>query len=432
MTSTRPLRSLAPLAAAVGLVAVGLLGHDWRPPATTVTKAQRPPRLTTGFAPRRETPPLRPPQPPARQAGPAFLADRTRPAGPAYVTDLPSEAQRPSAISFAVSKPAGPLARPLPLFTDTTAVVVPAEGLVVGAPPTTVPPTTVPPTTTRAPKRAKATPTTVTVAPNTAAPTAAAPPSSAPPVVVPPSGLVIPAPGTPTIPTTLAPTPTMTTMTTVAPTPTTVGVVPLPVSTTPSTAASTVAPTTAEVTTRPATTAPRVGVGPRPTIMVRPVTEGRDAPALPSGETPLPTVAPSAPSNAEPKTYTFVGATGPAPARHPQADAAVAEALGHVGTPYIWGGEGPDGFDCSGLSLVAWRAAGVALPHQSRSQFAQTVRINVADLAPGDLLFFGDPIHHLGIYLGDGKMVEAAKPGTNVRTSTIKRRDLVGIGRITA
>lgn len=97
----------------------------------------------------------------------------------------------------------------------------------------------------------------------------------------------------------------------------------------------------------------------------------------------------------------------------------------------MWAAEGPDGFDCSGLSLVAWRAGGVTLPHQSRSQFVRSTRINLADIAPGDLLFFGEPIHHLGIYIGDGKMVEAAKPGTNVRISTIKRRDLVGIGRVT-
>ena len=109
----------------------------------------------------------------------------------------------------------------------------------------------------------------------------------------------------------------------------------------------------------------------------------------------------------------------------------MAEALTHLGVPYVWAAEGPDGFDCSGLALVAWRAAGVILPHQSRSQFLRTVRINLADIAPGDLLFFGDPIHHLGIYVGDGKMIEAAKPGTNVKISAIKRRDLVGIGRVT-
>jgi cell wall-associated NlpC family hydrolase len=400
-------------------------------------------------------------RPAERLAGPAVIPEPRAPAGPASVADS-------APVQFAVSKPAGAFARPLPLFTDTTSVV-PPEGLIITvstvstAPATTAAPTTtVAPTTTRAPKRAKTTPTTVTVAPT---PTTVPAPVAAPPVLVPPGGLVIPAPGTPTTtpPTTAVPT---------TP-PTTLGVIPLPVSTTPSTAASTLptaAPTTVVVTTRPATTvprsttttlalvplpastapttvpaavstptatppttivsattAPRVGVGPRPTIVVRPVTEGRDAPPLPPGETPLPT---APPSSTEPKTFTFVGATGPAPARHPQADAAVAEAMSHVGTPYVWGGEGPDGFDCSGLSLVAWRAVGVALPHQSRSQFAQTVRINQADLAPGDLLFFGDPIHHLGIYIGDGKMVEAAKPGTNVKTSTIKRRDLVGIGRI--
>ena len=169
-----------------------------------------------------------------------------------------------------------------------------------------------------------------------------------------------------------------------------------------------------------------------PAIVIRPVTELRTAPVLPvAGETPLPPPDGASAISASPKTYTFVAASGPPPAPHPQADAVVVAALAKVGIPYLWGGETDAGYDCSGLSKVAWQAAGVNIVHQSTVQFNQTVRINLADIAPGDLLFFGDPIHHLGIYVGDGKMVEAPKPGMSVRVVSIKRRDLVGIGRIT-
>lgn len=140
----------------------------------------------------------------------------------------------------------------------------------------------------------------------------------------------------------------------------------------------------------------------------------------------------SAPTSTVPKVYTFIGATTPPPAPLPGAATAVAEALTKLGIAYVWGGEGPDGYDCSGLSMIAWRAAGVKLPHQSQLQFNRTARVNLADIAPGDLVFFGDPIHHLGVYIGDGKMIEAPKPGINIRIVSIKRKDLVGIGRVTA
>jgi peptidoglycan DL-endopeptidase CwlO len=104
--------------------------------------------------------------------------------------------------------------------------------------------------------------------------------------------------------------------------------------------------------------------------------------------------------------------------------------LAQVGQPYLWGGEGVGGFDCSGLSMMAWRTVGGRLTHNSRIQFTQTVRLNLDNLEPGDLVFYGDPIHHLGIYIGDGRMVEAAREGVPIRISSIRRRDLVGAGRV--
>jgi cell wall-associated NlpC family hydrolase len=123
--------------------------------------------------------------------------------------------------------------------------------------------------------------------------------------------------------------------------------------------------------------------------------------------------------------------SGPnAPAPNPRAAIAVAEAKKQIGKPYRWGGEGPDSFDCSGLTMYAWKAAGVSLSHSAAAQYNETTRIPVSAIQPGDLLFFGRPIHHNGMYVGDGTMVEASQTGVPVRYAPAFRRDLVGVGRV--
>lgn len=112
------------------------------------------------------------------------------------------------------------------------------------------------------------------------------------------------------------------------------------------------------------------------------------------------------------------------------AAAAVAEARRQLGKPYRWGGAGPDSFDCSGLTMWAWRAGGKSLPHSSRAQFSATSRIPLSQIQPGDLVFYGSPIHHMGIYVGGGTMVEASQTGTPVRYASIYRRDMAGVGRV--
>lgn len=112
------------------------------------------------------------------------------------------------------------------------------------------------------------------------------------------------------------------------------------------------------------------------------------------------------------------------------ADAAIAEARRQLGKPYEWGGSGPDSFDCSGLTSWAWRAGGERLSHSSRAQWSETSRVPMSDLQPGDLLFYGEPIHHVGLYIGDGQMIEAPETGKNVRIASIYRSDLVGAGRV--
>jgi cell wall-associated NlpC family hydrolase len=119
----------------------------------------------------------------------------------------------------------------------------------------------------------------------------------------------------------------------------------------------------------------------------------------------------------------------PAPAPNAGAQAAVEAALSQVGKPYEWAAVGPDSYDCSGLTLWAWAHAGVSLPHNSGMQYAATPRVDRSDWQPGDLLFFGSPIHHVGMYIGNGQMVEAPYTGAQVRVNSAIRSDYVGAGR---
>ena len=95
---------------------------------------------------------------------------------------------------------------------------------------------------------------------------------------------------------------------------------------------------------------------------------------------------------------------------------AVAYALSKVGHPYVAGAAGPYAFDCSGLTMAAYRAAGVSLPHYSYSQFDVTRRVSRGDLRPGDLVFyFGYGAHHVSMYIGGGMMVSASNPSAGVQ-----------------
>jgi peptidoglycan DL-endopeptidase CwlO len=129
----------------------------------------------------------------------------------------------------------------------------------------------------------------------------------------------------------------------------------------------------------------------------------------------------------------FGGAGAPSGA----AGRAVAFARSQLGKPYVWGASGPSSYDCSGLIMAAYRSAGVWLPRVSRAQFSAGPRVGLGSLAPGDLVFFayntGNPgsIHHVGMYLGGGAMVEAPYSGASVRIASIGRRDYIGAVRPT-
>lgn len=125
-------------------------------------------------------------------------------------------------------------------------------------------------------------------------------------------------------------------------------------------------------------------------------------------------------------------APAPGPTRPPAAgaQAAIEEAKKQIGKPYEWGADGPDSFDCSGLTQWAWKAGGKYLPHSSQAQFSSTSRVTLAQIQPGDLVFYGSPIHHVGLYIGDGRMIEASQTGTPVRYASIYRSDMAGVGRV--
>ena len=118
-----------------------------------------------------------------------------------------------------------------------------------------------------------------------------------------------------------------------------------------------------------------------------------------------------------------------------RAAAAVSYALSQVGDRYVAAAAGPDSFDCSGLTMTAWRQAGVSLPHYSYSQYSTTRRIPLSEAQPGDLVFyFGGGVHHVGLYIGNGKMVHAANPSSGVLVSDILgpwyENYFSGIGRV--
>ncbi|WP_407939954.1 NlpC/P60 family protein [Nocardiopsis coralli] len=95
-------------------------------------------------------------------------------------------------------------------------------------------------------------------------------------------------------------------------------------------------------------------------------------------------------------------------------------AYAQIGKPYVWGGTGPDGFDCSGLTQAAWNAAGVSLPRTTYDQVNAGTQVSWENKQPGDLLFFyGAEPSHVGLYAGDGEMVHASTSGTPVGTVTL-------------
>ncbi|MEV0608216.1 NlpC/P60 family protein [Polymorphospora rubra] len=121
--------------------------------------------------------------------------------------------------------------------------------------------------------------------------------------------------------------------------------------------------------------------------------------------------------------------SGSIPSVSGQAGVAVRFAYGAIGKPYVWAAAGPNGYDCSGLTLAAWRAAGKSLPHNAAMQWDRVAKISRGALQPGDLVFYSN-LGHVGIFVGSGKVIHAPTFGESVKISSVDMMPPYGYGRV--
>ncbi|MBT2444887.1 C40 family peptidase [Streptomyces sp. ISL-36] len=116
-----------------------------------------------------------------------------------------------------------------------------------------------------------------------------------------------------------------------------------------------------------------------------------------------------------------------APSR--EGDKALRYAVAQIGKPYVWGAEGPESYDCSGLTSQAWASAGREIPRTSQEQWRTLPKVPLDDLRPGDLVVYFPEATHVAIYLGEGLVVQAPRPGGRVKVSPIAANPLLGAVR---
>ncbi|MEV4277993.1 C40 family peptidase [Actinoplanes xinjiangensis] len=123
--------------------------------------------------------------------------------------------------------------------------------------------------------------------------------------------------------------------------------------------------------------------------------------------------------------------TGPCPVDYTndKGGRAAQRACDLIGKPYVFGSNGPNSYDCSGLTQEAWAAVGVHLEHYTKDQWGSTRSVSRSELKPGDLVFYYSDVHHVGIYIGGGKVVHAPSTGDHVRMATIDRGPIAGYRR---
>ncbi len=169
-------------------------------------------------------------------------------------------------------------------------------------------------------------------------------------------------------------------------------------------------------TKAPATTAPTTTTAASPPSTTTRTTAGTTG-----------TTSPSDTATTQPPTPTTTDPPSPPPSSVGGRVVEIAKTL--LGIPYVWAGESPSGFDCSGLTKYVYAKVGISLPHSSRMQFGMGTSISYGDLAPGDLVFFGNPVHHVGIYVGGGNYLHAPYTGSVVKISSLGRSDYAGARR---
>ncbi|WP_328658160.1 C40 family peptidase [Streptomyces sp. NBC_00334] len=108
---------------------------------------------------------------------------------------------------------------------------------------------------------------------------------------------------------------------------------------------------------------------------------------------------------------------------------AVEYATAQIGKPYQWGAEGPKSYDCSGLTSQAWVSAGRAIPRTSQEQWRQLQHVDVKDMRPGDLIIYFDDASHVGMYVGDGSVVHAPRPGRSITVAGAGTMPILGVVR---
>ncbi|MFF0642127.1 NlpC/P60 family protein [Streptomyces tendae] len=131
----------------------------------------------------------------------------------------------------------------------------------------------------------------------------------------------------------------------------------------------------------------------------------------------------------EQERFLASGALGDGAKPSPGGESAVRFAVEQLGKPYEWGAEGPASYDCSGLTSVAWERAGTPIPRTSQEQWARLDHVPLDELRPGDLVVYFPEATHVALYLGDGMVVQAPRPGADVKVSPIAANPVLGAVR---
>ncbi|MGO4429614.1 C40 family peptidase, partial [Streptomyces sp. MCAF7] len=100
-----------------------------------------------------------------------------------------------------------------------------------------------------------------------------------------------------------------------------------------------------------------------------------------------------------------------------------------LGKDYVWGAEGPDTYDCSGLTQQAWAAGGRSIPRTSQEQWRQLQKVSVERMRPGDLIIYFKDASHVGMYVGDGAIIHAPRPGRQVTVAGAGSMPILGVVR---